>query len=128
VSASGRNRLLEALQWFGILGAALAWSSQHVLGYGVTEAACGAGGTSWGIANDTWQIAIGACAGTVILGAEAAAVIVFRRTRGADHEGDPPLGRMQFFATAAIVANVLFLCIVALDTVASIYGYGCRQS
>ena len=128
MSASARNRGLEVLQWFGMLGAALAWTSQHVLGFGITQAVCGAGGRGWDVRNDTWQIAVAACAGGIILAAEAAAIAVFRRTRGSHYQGAPPRGRMQFFSIAAMVANVLFLCIVALDAIASVYGYGCRQS
>jgi hypothetical protein len=33
----------ELLQWFGLFGAALAWTVQHVVGFGATLAHCGAG-------------------------------------------------------------------------------------
>jgi hypothetical protein len=64
----------------------------------------------------------------VIVVAELAAVVVFRRTRSAQFEGEAPLARMQFFAIAAIVANLLFLVIVLLDGIGSIAGIGCRQA
>ena len=125
---AGPRRALEVLQWFGVLGAALVWTMQHVVGFGVTEAECGAGGRGWGIGNDAWQIGLAAGAGTIILAAEAAAILVFRATRGNDYGSEPPFGRMRFFSIAAMVANVLFLCVVVLDGIASVYGYGCRQS
>ncbi len=124
-----KRRLLEVLQWFGVLGAALAWTSLHVLGFGVTQAVCGAGGRNWGLDNDAWQIGLAAGAGAIILAAEGAAVAVFLGTRGHDPEGgDPPFARMRFFAIAAMVTNLLFLAIVVLDAIGSIAGSGCRQS
>ena len=39
----------EFMQWFGLLGAPLAWTVQLVLGFGVTEARCGVGGSRWGV-------------------------------------------------------------------------------
>ncbi len=116
------------LQWFGVFGAALTWTSQHVLGFGVTEAVCSPGSRGWGVDNDAWQIALAASAGAIILLAEAAAVLVFLRTRGIGDDGEPTLARMRFFSIAAMVMNLIFLCIVALDGIASVYGYGCTQS
>ena len=52
--------------------------------------------------------------------AEAAAVTVLLRTRGASYEATAPLGRIRFFAIAAVLANLLFLMIVLLSGIASI--------
>ena len=30
--------------WFGLLGAPLAWATQHITGYGLSEAACSPAG------------------------------------------------------------------------------------
>jgi hypothetical protein len=121
-----RRRTLEVLQWFGLLGAALAWASQHVLGYGITEAVCGT--ADLGVRNDPWQIALTATAASIVVAAEAAAVLVYLGTRPSSYEDAPPSGRMQLFSIAAMVANVLFLAIILLDGIATLYGYGCRQS
>jgi hypothetical protein len=118
---------LSALQWFGLLGAALAWAGQHVVGFGIGQAECSAGGRHWGIANDVWELALLACAGSLVVLAEVAAAIVFMRTRGVGDDDDPPLGRLHFFAVAALVANVLFLTAMLLDTFASVFGTFCRQ-
>jgi hypothetical protein len=121
-------RLLGVLQWFGLLGAAGAWWAQHLAGYGVTYARCSVAGIRWGMTYDAWQIGlmVGGC--VVIVAAEAAAAIVFRETRDVDEMAGPPLGRLHFFATAALVANVLFLGIVVLDGLASVVDTVCRQS
>lgn len=68
-----------------------------------------------------------ACAGTLVVLAEVAAAVVFRRTRGVGDDDDPPPGRLHFFAVAALVANVLFLTAMVLDTIASVFGTLCRQ-
>lgn len=112
---------LELLQWYGLLGGALAWASQHVAGYFVSTAACGAPA----ISSTAPQIAIAVCAGLLVLAAEGAAFVVFRAT-GAD---DPaPGGRLHFFAEAALLGNVLFLIIVVLTGFSSVYHLPCAQS
>lgn len=120
-------RRLSILQWSGLVGAALVWAAQHVVGFGIGQAECSAGGRRWGISNDTWEIAVLACAGTLVVLAEVAAAVVFRRTRGVVADDDPPPGRLHFFAVAALVANVLFLTAMVLDTIASVFGTLCRQ-
>jgi hypothetical protein len=120
-------RRLAVLQWFGLVGAALAWAGQHVVGFGIGQAECSAGGRHWGIENDVWELALLACAGSLVVLAEVAAATVFMRTRGLGDEDDPPPGRLHFFAVAALVANVLFLAAMLLDTFASVFGTLCRQ-
>ena len=132
------TRMLSVLQWFGILAVALTWAAQHVVGYGAAEARCSIAGMHWGIGLHAWDAAMLGCAAAVALGAEAAALTVFRRTRRGDF-GDGPLerpdseaearlGRLHFVSAAALVTNLLFLTIVVLDTSASLLDTLCRQS
>jgi hypothetical protein len=120
-------RKLEILQWFGLLGGALVWTAQHVMGYGITEAECGAGGLHWGIQNDVWQGALMAAAATFVVAAELAAIAVIVATRRSSYESPPPPGRVRFFAIAAAAANVIFLMIILLDGFAAILNVTCRQ-
>ena len=53
----------EFMQWFGLLGAPLAWTVQLVVGFGVTEARCEPGGSRWGVSVDTWEITLMIAAG-----------------------------------------------------------------
>jgi hypothetical protein len=123
------TRRLEALQWTGLVAGGLVWAGQHVIGYGLTEAECNPGGSRWNIANDPWQAALGAVAVLAILGAQAAAVTVFLRTRDVDYDsGSPPAARMQMLAIAAMLANAIFLCIVLLSTAGALAGLDCRQA
>jgi hypothetical protein len=131
-------RRLSVVQWIGVMVAPLAWTGQHVVGYGVGEARCEIGGMHWGIGYDTWQLAILASAALLILVSEAAAVTVFVATRETNYGDGPPgegrwggatpYSRLHFFATAAMFANVLFLVIVFLDGFASVFDSLCAQS
>ncbi len=131
-------RRLNIVQWIGVVVAPAAWTLQHILGYGIAQARCGSGGMHWGISNTTWELALLSCAGMLVLISEAAAIAVFAATREVNY-GDGPPGdgrfsgalphtRLHFFATAAMVANVLFLAILLMDGVASALETGCVQS
>jgi hypothetical protein len=95
-------------------------------------------GAAWGIGFDTWQLAITAAAVLLILVSEAAAVTVFLATRETNYGDGPPgegrwggatpYARLHFFATAAMVANVLFLAIVLMDGLLSTLAPLCAQS
>ena len=74
----------------------------------------------------------------LVLVSEAAAVTVFLATREANY-GDGPPGegrwggvvpytRLHFFATAAMVANVLFLAVILMDGLGAIFDSLCVQS
>ena len=121
-------RRLGILQWLGLLLGALVWASQHVLGFGITQAECGAGGSHWGIANDVWEGALLGASACAILAAEAAAITVFLRTRDTSYDGPPPAGRLRFFAICAMPVNAVVLMIVLLDGIGSIVLEVCRGS
>jgi hypothetical protein len=131
-------RRLSVVQWIGVVVAPLAWTAQHVVGYGVGEARCNVGGLSWGIGYDTWQLAILAVACLLVVVSEAAAVAVFVGTRETNYgdgppgsgrwEGAVPYSRLHFFATAAMVANVLFLTVILMDGLAAVFDSLCVQS
>jgi hypothetical protein len=130
-------RQLGVVQWIGVVVAPLAWTGQHVVGYGVGQARCEVG-VDWGIGFDTWQLAILAAAGLLVVISEAAAIAVFLATREVNYGDGPPddgrwagvvpFSRLHFFATAAMVANVLFLAIIFLDGLAAVFDSLCVQS
>jgi hypothetical protein len=129
---------LAVVQWIGVVVAPLAWTGQHVVGYGVGQARCSVGGATWGIAYDTWQLAILAAAGLLVVVSEAAAVTVFLATRETNYGDGPPgegrwggavpYSRLHFFAMAAMVANVLFLAVILLDGLGAVFSTLCAQS
>jgi hypothetical protein len=117
----------ELFQWYGLLGAALVWTAQFVLAFGVTVARCGAGG-DFGLPLDTWEILLMVVAGTLALLGEAAAVTVFLATRELEHDDPPPDGRRHFFASAAVIGNLLFLMIILLSGIGIVSHSPCHQS
>ena len=131
-------RRLGIVQWIGVVVAPLAWTAQHVVGYGVGQARCSVAGMRWGIGFDTWQLAILGAAGLLVVISEAAAVTVFVATRETNYGDGPPgdgrwggavpYSRLHFFATAAMVANVLFLAVIFLDGLGSVFDSLCVQS
>jgi len=126
-------RTLSVLQWVGLLGGAMVWTAQHVVGYGVGQAKCAEGGRHWGIQFDLWQLVIVGVAGLLVVLAEACAAIVFLRTREESFGDGPdeariPQGRMHFFAAAALLANLLFLAIPLLSSLGAVFSVLCRQS
>jgi hypothetical protein len=112
--------------WFGLLGAPLAWTVQHLLGFGFFEGACNSGGVLWGIDPRVWEVAVTAAAGAVALGAEAAAFTVWRDTRA--QAADPaPLGRIHFFAAGSLAVGAIFLAVILMNGLGAVYQAGCRQ-
>ena len=118
----------EAFQWFGLFAAALIWTAQLVIGFGLTVARCGAGGMRWGIDLHTWELLLMAIGIVVTAAAEGAALSVFLATREVEHDGPPPLGRRHFFASAAALGNILFLVIILLSGIGVIVHSPCHQA
>lgn len=122
-----RNRL-ELLQWFSLFAGPLAWATEHVVGYFISDAACNVAGARWQLDTAPWQAVLAVLAGAVVVAAWLAAFVTFRETRTVDKDEPGPLGRIHFFAQAALLGNVLFLVIVVLDGVGSVHDLPCRQS
>jgi hypothetical protein len=118
----------ELLQWYGLFGAALAWSGQHVVNIGAGLAHCTDASRHWGIDIVTWTIVVGAIGIAFALLAEAAALSVLRDTHGAAYDGPPPAGRRHFFALAAALGNVLFIVAIVLNVVGALASTDCRQA
>ena len=119
---------LELLQWFGLFGGALAWATQHVVGFWISDAGCSVAGRQWGLPVTSVQVLVGVAAGAVTLAAWTAALIAFRETRAVDENAPGPAGRIHFFAQAALLGNVLFLVIIVLSTVSTVVELPCRPS
>jgi hypothetical protein len=119
---------LELLQWFGLFGGALAWATQHVVGYGISDSGCSVAGQQWGLPVSTLQIVLGVAAGVIAIAAWTAALVAYRETRAVGKDAPGPAGRIHFFAEAALLGNVLFLVIIVLNSVSTVVQLPCRQS
>ena len=108
--------------------AALTWTVQLVIGFGVTIARCGPANAVLGVDVQAWELALMATGIALALLAESAALSVLWETRNVEHEDPPPDGRRHFFAVAASIGNVLFLVIIVLSGTGAIVHEPCMQS
>jgi hypothetical protein len=120
-------RRLEVLQWTGLFGGALLWGLGHVVGYGVTEARCSSGGVARGIHLDLWEGLINGLAWGLALAAALASLAVILATRDSSYESPPPVGRLRFFAIAALVANTIFMTALLFYVLGTVFNVACRQ-
>lgn len=119
---------LELLQWYALLGGALAWTAEHVLGYFVGVAGCSTSVGHWHVSLGLWESLLTAATIAGVLAAEAAALLVYRATLAVDEDAPGPAGRMHFFAQAALLGNVLFFMLVVLDGAGVLYHTNCALS
>jgi hypothetical protein len=126
----GRGLSIDAefLQWFGLLGAALTWTVQLVVGFGVTLARCGAANAVLGVDVKAWEISLMAVGIALALLAEAAALTLLWQTRDVDYSDPPPEGRRHFFVVAAVLGNLLFIVIIVLSGTGAIVHEPCMPS
>jgi hypothetical protein len=118
----------ELLQWYGLFGAALAWTGQLIVGFGVAYADCAAASSRWGLDVVTWQIAL-MVVGLSFAGlAELAAIRTLLTTSQFEHDDPPPEGRRHFFAFAAALGNVLFMTAILLNGIGALSNVTCRPA
>jgi hypothetical protein len=113
--------------WFAVLGAPAAWAIQFGTSYWVTQADCSVAGGPWGISIDAWVIALTILAVGLGLAAGWVALALFRATRDASLDDDPPEGRSHFFAWVGLAVTPIFLAIIVLNGVGAL-AHGCGQS
>lgn len=119
---------IRLLGWFALAGPPVAWATLHVLGYGVTEAACGAAGPKLAPNVNVWTIALSAAAVLIAILAEVSAINVFRATRADSTDGAPPAGRIYFLSIVALTTTPLFFFIMVMDGVGVLALEKCQQS
>ena len=118
----------ELLQWYGLFGAALAWTGQHVVGFGIATADCANASRHWGLDATVWMIVCTALGLAFAALAEAAAISILLETRAIEYDDPPPDGRRHFFAFGAALGNVLFIMAIVLNAVGMFASDGCRPA
>jgi hypothetical protein len=124
------TRTPALLGWVGLFAAPMAWASQHVAGIELTFSAChdNTAGPAWDVPLDPVTIAITAVAAcTAVLGG-LAAVAAFRATRKVEDDDPPPPGRIHFLSVIGMTISPLFLAIILMSGLGSIFMSGCVQS
>lgn len=128
---TSRRPSLDALMWFGLLGAPLAWTLQFLVGYASLEATCNAAGRRWGFSAQTLIVVATATGAAIAVLAGLAALATFRATRGSAGEGgsdeDPPKGRLHFMGTVGITVSPLFLAIILMGGLGATFLPACHQ-
>jgi hypothetical protein len=119
---------LEALQWFGLLAGPAAFALEHIVGVFATFADCNPAGSRWTVPQHQVELGMTAAAALVVVLAEGAAWLAFTATRDVDQEGEPPLGRIRFLATASLVLGPLFLALVLLGGLGAAAHPNCHQA
>jgi DNA-binding transcriptional LysR family regulator len=109
--------------WFGVLGAPLAWTGQHIAGYALTEAACDE--ARWNVHMDTWVAVVSAAAAVVAVAAGVAAVVTYLATR--DAEDELPGSRIKFLAIIGITITPLFFAMIVMSGLGSVLLPQCHQ-
>lgn len=119
---------LAYLQWFGILGGGAVWWGSFIAGTATSQAVCNPASGLWGIPLDTVEVGITIFALALITAAEVASILVFRATRDVGEDDPPPHGRLHFFASAAMVANVIFFMVILLACIGVVANRVCHVS
>jgi hypothetical protein len=116
----------NALLWFGLLGAPIAWAAQHWATFSLSMLRCSAAG------DDTLplhglDVVASVVAAAVAIGALGASIAVFRATAD-DGDEDTRRARMHFLATIGMTVSPLLLAIIVLNGLGGGVLEVCRQS
>jgi hypothetical protein len=110
----GDSRWMLAAEWFGLLGGAIAWSVQLVIGNAFAEVGCEAGGFRG------MPALLLVITGTTALVAIAAAVVSWiglRRARRNGGSAATSRERSGFMAISGLVASGVFLLLILMGGV-----------
>ncbi len=128
MSATRRKLPLDALQWFGLLGAPLAWMTQFLIGLSFQFAQCNAAGTTWSLPVHGWAIAALAAAAVIgVLGLGAAAVL-YRTISSADEGEIPHAARLRFMSILGLTISSLFIWLILMAGLGATFTDRCVQS
>jgi len=117
--------LTNLLLFYALLAAPLAWTGQLVFGYGIGEARCSPGGSRWGIDSQASELALTAAAGGIALSGLLTAGWLLRELQ---RTGGDARGRMRFMASGGILVSTIFIALILLGGIASLYVSHCHQS
>jgi hypothetical protein len=117
---------VNALMWFGLLGAPVAWTAQHWAAFSLSVVRCSAAGSA-ALPLHGLDVVASVVAAAVAIAALAASIAVFRAT-GEDSGEQPRRARMHFLATIGMTVSPLLLAIIVLNGLGGGVLEVCRQS
>jgi hypothetical protein len=121
VSAARLPRSVHLQAWFGWSGAPAAWALFHVLGFGLTQAACN--GHNRDVPIDGLALAATIACALVAIAALLSALLAFRAT--GDIEGLPG-ERVHFMSIVGLTISPLFLAIILMGGIGTIVLENCH--
>jgi hypothetical protein len=117
------------LLWFAVLGGAVAWAVHLILAWGIDESACARGEShALGLPLRGVLTLSVVLPGLVALAALGAAVLAWRRLRGAAPEAGRRVQRANFMAVFAVWADLVFLAIIVFGGIAVAVLPACRST
>jgi heme/copper-type cytochrome/quinol oxidase subunit 2 len=118
------------LTWVGLFAAPFAWAAQHVTGVLLSISQChdNAAGPDWNVHIDTVAGIVTAVAALVAAVGLVSAVLAWRSTRDADDDDAPPAGRIHFLGIIGLTISPLFLAIILMSGLGTIFLPQCVQS
>jgi hypothetical protein len=116
----------NALLWFGLLGAPVAWTAQHWATFSLSVLRCSAVGDA-ALPLRGLNVVASIVAAAVAVAALAASIAVFRATADNPDE-DTRRARMHFLATIGMTVSPLMLAIIVLNGLGGGVLEVCRQS
>jgi hypothetical protein len=121
---------VDALMWFGLFAAPFAWAGQHVAGVMLTIGQChdNTAGPDWQLHVDTWAGIVTAAAALIAALGLLSAVLAWRSTREADDDDPPPAGRVHFLGVVGLTISPLFLAIILMSGLGTVFLPQCVQS
>jgi hypothetical protein len=128
VSPGARRLPLGALQWFGLLGAPLAWVTQFLIGLSFQFAQCNAAGSAWTMPVHGWAIA--ALAGAALIGVLglASAAVLYRAISAAGEDEVPHAARLRFMSILGLTISSLFIWLILMSGLGATFTDRCVQS
>ena len=123
-------RRAGALMWFGLFAAPFAWAAQHVTGIMLSIGQChdNAAGPDWQVHVDAWAAVVTGIAAVIAALGLLAAVAAWRSTRDAGDSDPPPAGRIHFLGVIGLTISPLFLAIILMSGLGTIFLSPCVQS
>ncbi len=114
----------QALLWYGVLAAPLAWAAQLAIGYFLEDAGCtpASAGHVWGVGVSPPSVAVIVICAVVAMGGAGASLYALRGADEADGRGD----RVRFMATAGLLGSLLFALAILLSAAAFVPLSSCR--
>lgn len=106
------TRRVETLIWVGLFAAPVAFATEHIAGWLISEGDCA--GNIGGVDFRTTVAVITAVAALAAAAGIAASLTAYRAVKGTDNDAPPPDGRVWLMSICGIVVSSLLFILILL--------------